>query len=140
MSLRTLFLFEREKEQIDHVLFYLPKREVEWVPTGRIDFAINSDDEDADQPSEFNLLVEEQRIEECIAGNTNLEIQWRLATIEEAKAVVAHYCHLQNLQKEAAEAFGGTSERNKKDAQTHLEGSSHVPRSRKARMDDNWAN
>ena len=91
-----------------HVLAYLPKVENwknwknekrlpyqgvvkhDWVPTGRIDFATR-DPADADQPSEFKLLVEERRIVESIAGNENLEIQWRLATLTEAKAVVSQY-------------------------------------------------
>ena len=65
----------------------------DWIATGRIDFAIrlNGDPADADQPSEFKLLVEERRIVESIAGNENLEIQWRLATLKEAKAVVTQY-------------------------------------------------
>src|SRR5215510_8605715 len=65
----------------------------DWVPTGRIDFAthLNGDAEAADQPNEFKLLVEERRIVESIAGNENLEIQWRLATLKEAKAVVTQY-------------------------------------------------
>ena len=65
----------------------------DWVPTGRIDFAthLNGNAEDVDQPNEFKLLVEERRIVESIAGNENLEIQWRLATLKEAKAVVTHY-------------------------------------------------
>jgi hypothetical protein len=65
----------------------------DWVPTGRIDFATHLDGnaEDADQPNDFKLLVEERRIVESIAGNENLEIQWRLATLKEAKAVVTHY-------------------------------------------------
>ena len=65
----------------------------DWVPTGRIDFATHLDGngEDADQPSDFKLLVEERRIVESIAGNENLEIQWRLATLKEAKAVVTQY-------------------------------------------------
>ena len=65
----------------------------DWVPTGRIDFAthLNGNAEDVDQPSEFKLLVEERRIVESIAGNENLEIQWRLATLKEAKAVVTQY-------------------------------------------------
>jgi hypothetical protein len=48
----------------------------DWVTTGRIDFAtrLNGDPADADQPSEFKLLVEERRIVESIAGNENLEI------------------------------------------------------------------
>jgi hypothetical protein len=94
-----------------HVLRYLPKAESwkswkyenripyqgvvkhDWVPTGRIDFAtrLNGSAEDAEQPSEFKLLVEERRIVESIAGNENLEIQWRLATLKEAKAVVTQY-------------------------------------------------
>ena len=72
-----------------------PYQEVvdDWVPTGRIDFAthLNGNAEDADQPNDFKLLVEERRIVESIAGNENLEIQWRLATLKEAKAVVTHY-------------------------------------------------
>jgi hypothetical protein len=65
----------------------------DWVATGRIDFAtsLNGDPADPDQPSEFKLLVEERRIVESIAGNENLEIQWRLATLKEAKAVVTQY-------------------------------------------------
>ena len=62
----------------------------DWVATGRIDFATR-DPADADQPSEFKLLVEERRVVESIAGNENLEIQWRLATLKEAKAVVSQY-------------------------------------------------
>ncbi|HET9716428.1 MAG TPA: hypothetical protein VFP60_09615 [Pseudolabrys sp.] len=94
-----------------HVLTYMPKSDAwknwkngkklayqgvvkrDWVPTGRIDFAtrLNGDGPEADQPSEFKLLVEERRIVESIAGNENLEIQWRLATLREAKAVVTQY-------------------------------------------------
>ena len=65
----------------------------DWVPTGRIDFAthLNGNAEDVDQPNEFKLLVEERRIVESIAGNENVEIQWRLATLKEAKAVVTQF-------------------------------------------------
>ena len=65
----------------------------DWVPTGRIDFAthLNGNAEDVEQPNEFKLLVEERRIVESIAGNENLEIQWRLATLKEAKAVVTQF-------------------------------------------------
>jgi len=64
----------------------------DWVPTGRIDFGTDLDGNgDADEPSEFRLLVEERRIIESIAGNENLEIQWRAATLKEAKAVVTQY-------------------------------------------------
>src|SRR5262245_6298660 len=65
----------------------------DWVATGRIDFAtqLSTTPGDNDQPSEFKLLVEERRIVESIAGNENLEIQWRLATLREAKSVVTQY-------------------------------------------------
>ena len=90
-----------------NVLTYLPKVETfqrkqtayqgvvkrDWAPTGRIDFATrhNGNLAGVDEPSEFKLLVEERRIVESIAGNENLEIQWRLATLKEAKAVVTQY-------------------------------------------------
>jgi len=64
----------------------------DWVPTGRIDFGARLDSNaDPDQPSEFKLLVEERRIVESIAGNENLEIQWRPATLKEAKFVTTNY-------------------------------------------------
>ena len=64
----------------------------DWVPTGRIDFATKLESNaDPDQPSEFRLLVEERRIIESVAGNENLEIQWRAATLKEAKTVVTQY-------------------------------------------------
>jgi hypothetical protein len=66
----------------------------DWRPTGRIDFAARFEDvgdQSKDKPGEFKLLVEERRIVESIAGNESLEIQWRLATLSEAKAVVTHY-------------------------------------------------
>ena len=64
----------------------------DWVPTGRIDFATNIDSNgDPNQPSEFKLLVEERRIIESVAGNEHLEIQWRLATLNEVKVVAAQY-------------------------------------------------
>ena len=46
----------------------------DWVPTGRIDFAthLNGNPEDAEQPNEFKLLVEERRIVESIAGNEKI--------------------------------------------------------------------
>ena len=65
----------------------------DWIATGRIDFAthLNGNAAESEQPNEFKLLVEERRIVESIAGNENLEIQWRLATLKEAKAVVTQY-------------------------------------------------
>ena len=64
----------------------------DWVPTGRIDFATKLDsNDDPNQPSEFKLLVEERRIIESVCGNENLEIQWRLATLKEAKTTAAQH-------------------------------------------------
>ena len=66
----------------------------DWLPTGRIDFATRFEDvniQNKDRPREFRLLVEERRIVESIAGNENLEIQWRLARLSEAKAVITQY-------------------------------------------------
>jgi hypothetical protein len=66
----------------------------DWCPTGRIDFTARFEDvgdQSKDKPGEFKLLVEERRIVESLAGNENLEIQWRLATLSEAKDVVAQY-------------------------------------------------
>jgi len=41
---------------------------LDWVPTGRIDFATKLDSNaDPHQPSEFKLLVEERRIIESVA-------------------------------------------------------------------------
>ena len=64
----------------------------DWVPTGRIDFATKPN-----KPSEFKLLVEERRIIESVCGNENLEIQWRVATLKEAKVVAAQ--HLKYLKE-----------------------------------------
>ena len=66
----------------------------DWVPTGRIDFTTRlngADDQNKEQPGEFKLLVEERRIVESLAGNENPEIQWRPATLSEAKTVVSRY-------------------------------------------------
>jgi len=63
----------------------------DWIPTGRIDFATKQSSADPELPSEFKLLVEEHRIVESVAGNENLEIQWRPATLKEAKFVTTHY-------------------------------------------------
>lgn len=64
----------------------------DWVATGRIDFATKLDGtDDPNQSAEFKLIVEERRIIESVAGNEHLEIQWRPATLREAKFVVTHY-------------------------------------------------
>jgi hypothetical protein len=66
----------------------------DWVATGRIDFATHVEGNaapEADRPSEFKLIVEERRVVESVTGLENLEIQWRLATLKEAKAVISQY-------------------------------------------------
>ena len=66
----------------------------DWCPSGRIDFATPLEGVNVpnkDRPREFKLLVEERRIVESIAGGENLEIQWRLATLSEAKAIITQY-------------------------------------------------
>ena len=65
----------------------------DWVATGRIDFAthVTGNAEDADQPSDFKLMVEERRIVESVTGLENLEIRWRPATLREARIVVVQY-------------------------------------------------
>jgi hypothetical protein len=65
----------------------------DWLPTGRVDFTtrLKADDQNKERPGVFKLLVEEWRVVESLAGNENLEIQWRLATLSEAKAVLSHY-------------------------------------------------
>jgi hypothetical protein len=66
----------------------------DWRPSGRIDFAVRLNGVNApneDGPREFKLLVEERRIVESIAGGENLEIQWRLARLSEAKTIITQY-------------------------------------------------
>ena len=66
----------------------------DWFPTGRVDFTTRlngADDQNKEQPGEFKLLVEEWRMVESLTGNENLEIQWRLATLSEAKTVISQY-------------------------------------------------
>jgi len=63
-----------------------------WVPTGRIDLATHvTGNEDADEPADFKLMVEERRIVESVTGLENLEIRWRQATLREARIVVVQY-------------------------------------------------
>ena len=93
MTHHVLTMLPRKKRNGENRTPYQGVVKHDWVATGRIDFAtdLNGDEAEADQPSEFKLLVEERRIVESIAGNENLEIQWRLATLKEAKAVVTQY-------------------------------------------------
>ena len=83
----------REKSEISNESWYQGAVKQDWLPTRRIDFAtqfeISADNRD--KPTEFKLLVEEQRIVESVAGNEKLEIHWRLATLDEAKTIVSLY-------------------------------------------------
>ena len=95
----------------------------DWVPTGRIDFATKVDrNDDPTQPSEFKLLVEEHRIIESVAGNEHLEIQWRLAALNEAKAVVTQY---HKYLKENS-LIGGTGPSGKKISHPHAASGSNA--------------
>jgi len=94
MANQMLTILSKPKRNDENRTPYQGVVKHDWVATGRIDFAtrLNGNaSEDGDQPNEFKLLVEERRIVESIAGNENLEIQWRLATLREAKAVVTQY-------------------------------------------------
>jgi hypothetical protein len=90
LTVITNFADLKSRKSRSHEIKGVVKRD--WIPTGRIDFAtkLNGND-DPSQPSEFKLLVEERRIIESVAGNEHLEIQWRLATLNEAKTVVTQY-------------------------------------------------
>jgi hypothetical protein len=92
-GLIVLYLRNQEGAKSEKKIAYQGVVKKDWVTTGRIDFATQdaAGAEDADRPAEFKLLVEERRIVESIAGNENLEIQWRLASLKEAKVVIAQY-------------------------------------------------
>ena len=63
----------------------------DWTPTGRIDF---SNFQSADH---FILQAEDTRIVNSMGGVERREIRWRMATLEEAKAVVVAYYAQRNL-------------------------------------------
>jgi hypothetical protein len=83
----------RQNPQNSNETWYQGTVKQDWVPTRRIDFATQFEigADNSDKPTEFRLLVEEQRIVESVAGNEKLEIQWRFATLDEAKTIVSHY-------------------------------------------------
>ena len=83
----------REKTESSNESWYQGTVKQDWVPTRRIDFATRFEigADNRDKPTDFKLLVEEQRIVESVAGNEKLEIQWRLATLDEAKTIVSQY-------------------------------------------------
>jgi hypothetical protein len=56
-----------------------------WTPTGRIDFV------DPQSKGDFILQVEETRIVDSVGGIEHREIQWRKATLAEAKTVLVSY-------------------------------------------------
>jgi hypothetical protein len=62
-----------------------------WTPTGRIDFV------DPQSSGEFILQVEETRIVDSVGGIEHREIQWRKATLDEAKTVLVSYHAQRNL-------------------------------------------
>jgi hypothetical protein len=62
-----------------------------WTPTGRIDFV------DPQSKGDFILQVEETRIVDSMGGIEHREIQWRKATLDEAKTVLVSYHAQRNL-------------------------------------------
>jgi hypothetical protein len=62
-----------------------------WTPTGRIDFV------DPQSKGDFILQVEETRIVDSMGGIEHREIQWRKATLAEAKTVLVSYHAQRNL-------------------------------------------
>jgi hypothetical protein len=59
----------------------------DWARTGNIDFHVVT--LDSTSPQHFILRVEERKIMENSMGQEVTQLRWRLATIEEAKEVVA---------------------------------------------------
>ena len=61
----------------------------DWARTGNIDFHLTA--LDSTSPQHFILRVEERKIMENSMGQEVTQLRWRLATIEEAKEVVASW-------------------------------------------------
>jgi hypothetical protein len=59
----------------------------DWTRTGKIDFFVRS--LESVSPQVLILRVEEMKITETVMGQDVAELRWRLATLEEAKEVVA---------------------------------------------------
>jgi hypothetical protein len=59
----------------------------DWARTGNIDFHVAA--LESTSPQQFILRVEERKIMENSMGQEVTQFRWRLATIEEAKEVVA---------------------------------------------------
>ena len=59
----------------------------DWTRTGNIDFHAAALDSPSPQP--LTLRVEEKRVMENAMGQDVVELRWRLATLEEAKELVA---------------------------------------------------
>ena len=59
----------------------------DWARTGNIDFHVVAPE--SSSPQHFILRVEERKIMENSMGREVTQLRWRLATIEEAKEVVA---------------------------------------------------
>jgi len=68
-------------DQIDGVM------KQDWTRTGNIDFHAAALESAYPQP--LTLRVEEKRITENAMGQDVVELRWRLATLEEAKEIVA---------------------------------------------------
>ncbi len=61
----------------------------DWTRTGNIDFHARS--LDSASPQQLILRIEESKIVENAMGQDVVQLRWRLATLEEAKEVVARW-------------------------------------------------
>ena len=59
----------------------------DWTRTENIDFYIAA--VDSSSPQRLILRVEERKVTENVMGQDVVQLRWRLATLEEAKEVVA---------------------------------------------------
>jgi hypothetical protein len=88
-SLVMMFAFRKRKrtfgvfDDIDGVL------KQDWTRTGNIDF--HYAESDTTSPQWLALRVEEKKVTENAMGQDITQLRWRLATLEEAKEVVAYW-------------------------------------------------
>jgi hypothetical protein len=75
---------ERKPGSISHIEGVLKH---DWTRTGNIDFHVAKPDQTSSQ--QFILTVEEKKLTETAMGQDVVELRWRLATLDEAKEVVA---------------------------------------------------
>ncbi len=108
-----------------------------WAPTGRIDFV------HPQSKGDFILQVEETRIVDSMGGIEHREIQWRKATLDEAKTVLISYHAQRNLTMTANFIVSSSSmtrrnsdaQNEHHDAQLKKNGASDAPPEEQAKPD-----